>query len=208
MFFFERMGCFKLTGCAIPPEFCLNVALSKNKKFNIPAYLIYLCNINQKNKSKMGIFNNLKNKLGIGGVKVELQIPGQLTKDSGVLNGKILLTSKSEQQVMSYKIKMIEEYTTGRGDQKKTKTFELGNASKPLDIVVMPGETKEVEFELPFNVLKSDNDRLKEMGGALGALGKLASFAGNEKSEFFVVADIDVKAAALDPSDKKEFRFV
>jgi hypothetical protein len=156
----------------------------------------------------MGIFRNIKNKLGIGGVKVELQIPGQISKDSSVVNGKIILTTKSEQQVLSYKIKMIEEFTTGRGDQKKTKTFELGVVSQTLDLVILPTETKEIEFALPFASLKSDNDRLKEMGGALGALGKLASFAGNEKSDFFIVADVNVKAAALDPSDKKEFRFV
>lgn len=156
----------------------------------------------------MGIFGNLKNKLGIGGVKVELQIPGQIAKDSSVVNGKVVLTTKSEQQVVSCKVKMIEEYTTGRGDQKKTKTFELGVVMLNLNMAIMPEQTKEIEFALPFSSLKSDNDRLKEMGGALGALGKLASFAGNEKSEFFIIADIDVKSAALDPSDKKEFRFV
>lgn len=42
----------------------------------------------------------------------------------------------------------------------------------------------------------------------MGALGKMGSFADNEKSAYFVEADADVKAAALDPSDKKEIRLM
>jgi sporulation-control protein spo0M len=156
----------------------------------------------------MSFFQNVKNKLGIGGVHVSLQVPGQVAKGSGVVEGKIILTTKSEQEIVSYKVKMIEEYTTGRGDEKKTKTFELGLISSPVNMVIKPGETKEFPFSLPFSLLKSDNDQLKEKGGVLGALGKMGSFASNEKSEYFVDADVDVKSAALDPSDKKEIRLM
>lgn len=156
----------------------------------------------------MGFFQNLKNKMGIGGVSVSLQVPGQVAKDSGAVVGKINLTTKSEQELVSYKVKMYEEFTTGRGDDKKTKTFDLGTISAPLGYSIKPGEAKEIEFSLPFNVLKSNNDELKEKGGALGALGKMGSFADNEKSVYFIDAEVDVKAAALDPSDKKEIRLM
>ncbi len=156
----------------------------------------------------MGFFQNLKNKLGIGGVSVSLQVPGQITKDSRTVDGKIILTTKSEQEVASYKVKMYEEYTTGRGDEKKTQTFELGHISSPMVSVIKPGETKEIDFTLPFSILKSNNDSLKEKGGALGTLGKLGSFADNEKSVYYIDAEVDIKSAALDPSDKKEVKLV
>jgi sporulation-control protein spo0M len=156
----------------------------------------------------MGFFQNVKNKLGIGGVKVELQVPGQITKNSGVIEGKITLTTKSEQEVVSYTVKMYEEYTTGRGNEKKTKQYELGKIKIPESFVIKPGDVKEFNFSLPFTLLKSSNDELIEKGGALGALGKMASFASNEASKYFVDADVDVKSAALDPSDKKEIRVV
>jgi sporulation-control protein spo0M len=156
----------------------------------------------------MGFFQNVKNKLGIGGVHVELQVPGQVARDSSTLEGKVILTTKSEQEVLTYKVKIFEEYTTGRGDQKKTKTFELGVITNPLNFLIKPGDTKEFTFLLPFSIVKSNNDQLKEKGGALGALGKLASYADNEKSVFFVEAHVDIKAAALDPSDKKEIRII
>ena len=156
----------------------------------------------------MGFFQTIKNKLGIGGVKVSLQVPGQVAKDAGVLEGKITLTTKSEQEVKEIKVKIFEEYTTGRGDDKKTKTFDLGEVKIPGGFTLKPGDSKEISFSLPFSVLKSNNDNLKEKGGVLGALGKMGSFADNEKSAFFVEADADVKAAALDPSDKKEIRLI
>lgn len=156
----------------------------------------------------MGFFQNVKNKLGIGGVKVELQVPGQIAKDSGIIEGKIFLTTKSEQEVISFKVKMLEEYTTGRGDEKKTKEFELGVFKAPAGFVIKPGDSKELSFSLPFSLVKSNNDELKEKGGALGTLGKMAAFASNEKSKYFVDATVDVKSAALDPSDKKEIRVI
>lgn len=156
----------------------------------------------------MGFFQNLKNKLGIGGVKVSLQVPGQVAKDAGTVEGKIILTTKSEQEIVSFKVKMVEEYTTGRGDDKKTKEYELGTTTGTCGFTLKPGETKELTFSLPFSIIKSSNDELKEKGGAMGALGKLGSFADNEKSKYFVDADVDVKSAALDPSDKKEIKFV
>lgn len=156
----------------------------------------------------MGFFQTIKNKLGIGGVKVTLQIPGQVSKDGANIEGTVVLTTKSEQEVVDITVKMIEEYTTGRGDDKSTKEYDLGEVKIPGNFTIKPGETKEIAFNLPYTLLKSNNDTLKEKGGALGALGKVGSFANNEKSAYFIDAEADVKAAALDPSDKKGIKLV
>lgn len=156
----------------------------------------------------MGFLQTIKNKLGIGGVKIAIQAPGQASKTEGKVEGKLILTSKSDQEVVSIEIKMVEDYTTGRGDDKKTKTLTLGETHVRQGFSIRAGETKEIAFSLPFSVLKSDSDVLKEKGGALGALGKMSSFANNEKSEYFIEASVDVKSAALDPSERKEIRLV
>lgn len=156
----------------------------------------------------MGFFQTIKNKLGIGGVKVNLQVPGQVAKSAGVVEGKVVLTSKSDQEVVTITVKMIEEFTTGRGDDKKTKEYTLGETKISQGFAIKSGETKEVTFSLPFSILKSNNDELIEKGGALGALGKVSAFASNEKSEYFVIAEADVKSAALDPDDKKAIKLV
>ncbi|MEL6810286.1 MAG: sporulation protein [Bacteroidota bacterium] len=156
----------------------------------------------------MGIFKKFKDKLGIGGVKVELKVPGQISKDNGIVEGTVVLTTKSEQEVIDITVQLLEEFTTGRGDDKEEKEFELGEVKIPAGFSIAPGETKEVPFSLPFTLVKSNADDLKEMGGALGTLGKLGKFANNEKSSYFVDAEADVKSAALDPSDKKEVKLV
>lgn len=157
----------------------------------------------------MGFLQKIKNKLGIGGVKVNLEIPREVPKqDSGEIDGKILLTTKSEQEIVSVVVKMIEEYTTGRGDSQSTSDIELGDVELPGGFSIKPGETKELAFTVPYALVKSSNDELKEKGGALGALGKASAFASGEKSKYFVEADVDVKSAALDPSDKKQVKLV
>ena len=156
----------------------------------------------------MGFFQKLKNKVGIGGVKVELSIPEQTTKADATLTGKLMLTSKSEQEIKEVEIKMIEEYTTGRGDDKETKELTLGKIKITEAMTIKEGETKEIPFSLPYSIIKSNNDELKEKGGALGSIGKLGSFAKNEKSEYFIEAEVDVLSAALDPSDKKKIKLV
>ena len=156
----------------------------------------------------MGFLRTIKNKLGIGGVKVKLQVPGQIAKDNREAEGKIILTSKSEQEIVDIEVKFLEEYTTGRGDDEQTKELELGAVKLPGGFTIAAGETKEVSFTVPFEIIKSNADELKEKGGALGAIGKLGKFANNEKSSYFIEADVDVKSAALDPSDKKEVKLV
>lgn len=156
----------------------------------------------------MGFFQTIKNKLGIGGVKIAIQAPGQASKTDGKVEGKLILTSKSDQEVVSIEVKMVEEYTTGRGDDKKTKDITLGVTKISQGFAIKAGETKEISFSLPFSLLKSDSDVLKEKGGALGALGKMSAFANNEKSEYFIDASVDVKSAALDPHQRKEIRLV
>ena len=157
----------------------------------------------------MGFFQKIKNKLGIGGVKVRLDVPAEVPKqDEGEISGKIILTTKSEQEIVDMEVKVVEEYTTGRGDDQSTSDIELGLIKLDGGFSIKPGETKEVPFTVPYRLVKSNNDELKEKGGALGALGKVSAFASGEKSKYFVEADVDVKSAALDPSDRQQVKLV
>ena len=156
----------------------------------------------------MGFIQSIKNKLGIGGVKVNLQVPGQVSKEETTINGKITLTSKSDQYVRKIEVEVIEEYTTGRGEDKKTKKYDLGKIDVPAGFDIKAGETKEIPFSVNFAVLKSNSDDLIDKGGAMGAIGKMGKFANNEKSAYFVSASLDVKGNVLPPVDKKEFKLV
>ena len=69
----------------------------------------------------MSFFQSIKNKLGIGGVSISLQVPSQLSKEATHVDGTITLTTKSEQEVKMLTVRMIEIYTSGSGDEKKNK---------------------------------------------------------------------------------------
>lgn len=156
----------------------------------------------------MSLFGKLKQGLGIGTAKLELEVPGQVAKSAGEVKGKVVLTGKSDQKVKSIKVRFVEEFTTGRGDDKKTREYELGALTLAEVFDLKKDERREVEFTLPFKLELSSNQSLAEQKGALGALGKVAVFAGGEKSEFFVKATADLDKVALDPDDSKPVRLV
>jgi hypothetical protein len=155
----------------------------------------------------MSFFAKIKQFFGAGTVKVTLNAPATFNTNDGVIEGSVHLEAKSDQTILSLKIELKEEYTTGRGDEKKTKTFEIGEV-KLAGFDMKQGETKDVPFKLSYSYAKSDNEAMAEKGGVMGGLGKLGSFASGEKSEFKLWATADVKGAALDPNDLKELKRV
>ena len=156
----------------------------------------------------MGFFQTIKNKLGIGGVKISINVPGQISIEGGKVAGKFTLTSKSDQEISEMEVKLIEKYTTGRGEDKTTNEFTLGNQKFNKMITIKSGNSLEHAFDFDFNMLKSNNDELAAKGGLVGGIGKLGKFASNEKSEYWVSVDVDVKAAVLDPSEEVNIKLV
>jgi hypothetical protein len=96
---------------------------------------------------------------------------------------------------MTYKFML--RRTKGSGDQKEVKEFTVGSASISDTFELKAGETKTIDFTIPYGLEKT----LAEMGGVLGGIGKLAAFASGEKLEYYVTAIAKVKGAAFDPSD-------
>lgn len=59
----------------------------------------------------MSFLQKLKGSLGIGGVKVEL-LPGQISRSANEVEGNVILTSKSNQNIKSIVVKLVKEWTT------------------------------------------------------------------------------------------------
>jgi hypothetical protein len=151
----------------------------------------------------MSFFGKIKQGLGIGTASVELVIPGQVTRDSGQIQGKVALVAKSPQKVKSLKVSITETCTTGTGENRKVREYMLGETAvgdgNPFDLKAE--ERRELEFTLPFSLKLSSSQALADKDGVLGALGKAAVFASGEKSEFNVKAVADLDGVALDPVD-------
>lgn len=156
----------------------------------------------------MAFFSKVKQFLGAGTVKVELAVPPQIPKAAGELSGRVALNAASDQHVLELTVKLTETWSTGRGEQKTERDFELGKLTLAKAFDMKQGESRSFDFVLPFDLVKSDTDEFKEKGGALGMLGTAAAFANAEKSIYKVAAEADVKGAALDPSDVKQVQLM
>jgi hypothetical protein len=156
----------------------------------------------------MAFFSKVKQFFGAGTVKVELSVPPQIPKVAGQLRGNVVLNAVSDQHVLELAVKLTEFWSTGRGEEKTRREFELGKVLVAQAFDMKAGESRSFAFVLPFELVKSNADDLKEMGGAFGVIGKAGAFVNAEKSSYQVSAEADVKGAALDPSDEKEIALV
>ncbi len=149
----------------------------------------------------MGLLDKIKQFFGVGTVSVKLSTPSTFSSKESVLKGSVTITAKSDQDIVSVEIELQEKWSKGKGDEVTEKTFTLGSLKMNEAFSMKKEEVKTINFEVPYDIVKSDNDRLKEKGGVLGGLGKMSSFLDNERSEFTVIATVDVKGATFDPND-------
>lgn len=154
------------------------------------------------------MLKRVKKWLGIEGVKLELILPEEIDDASGVLKGKVQFYSMHEQTVTRLTIRLIEKYSRGRKEDKKTDEFELGvlDIERRIDIPV--GEIIEVDFDLPYKMVKSEMDTLEDKNFILGRLVKTAKWISSIQSEYRVEAEADVMGTPLNPFDKKNVHII
>ncbi len=145
----------------------------------------------------MGFWDTVKGWFNIGGVKVKIEgLNTQVPKSGSKLTAKVNLSTKSDKTVTKVVYKFLLKKTTGPNDKRETKEYVIAQTSLP-GFDLKANETKVLDFDLPYNFEKS----LADMGGVLGAIGKVGAFLSSDKEEYFVVAQADVKGAAFSPSD-------
>ena len=145
----------------------------------------------------MGLLDTVKGWFNIGGVSVKLQgVNPMVPKTGHQISGKVLLSTKTDKQVKNMAYKLVWKQTTGRGNEQKSKEYVLGESALNEPFELKKDETKTLDFTIPYSIDKS----LKDMGGMLGAIGKIGAFATAEKNEYFVRAECGVKGAAFSPS--------
>jgi len=149
------------------------------------------------------MFKKVKKFLGIEGVKVEMQIPESVDKNSGRIHGKLIFTSMHPQLVESVTIVMVERFNRGRKKEKLTDEYELGRMEIPLDLEVSPEGPSSTEFELPFELLESEMDELEKRNIFYRGLIKSAKWLRNVKSEYRIEVEAKIKGTLLSPFDKQ-----
>ena len=154
------------------------------------------------------MFGKVKRWLGIEGVKVELLVPDTIPASEEVIEGKIRFHTMHTQKVTSIKLTLTEKYTRGRFKNKLTDQYKIAEIEQVEDIIVPADEPIEVDFALPFNLVKSDMDEIADRNIVFRKLVGAAKKIKNVKSEYTLEAEAIIEGTALNPFDKKEVNIV
>jgi hypothetical protein len=149
------------------------------------------------------MLGKVKQWFGIEGIKVELILPEAVSMKSSLLKGQLQFTSMNAQTVQNIKLKLIEIYSRGRRSNKVTSEYQLGEVTI-FESFEVPSELPIIiDFELPFELLKSEIDEIADKNIIFGGVAKLAKLTRGVNSEFRVECEVDVKGTRLSPFDKK-----
>ena len=153
------------------------------------------------------MFGKIKKALGIEGVKLEIILPPSLQKDKGKIDGHIRFFSQNAQTVTAVKVKLLERYSRGKKENQLIDEYVLGEILLEQNIKIPANETIEIDFSLPYELMKSEMDQYEESNLVFGGLVKAAKWWSAVKSTFRIEATAKVKGVALDPFQKKVLEF-
>ena len=125
-------------------------------------------------------FQKMKRYFGYGILDIDVQCPNKIDRNQPVVKGKLVINAKQDEFVERVKMKVSEVW------QKKD----------------VNGNPVQEEFQLgiPLSLVKSMDDRLRDKGGVLGAVGKMSSMLKSEKSNFWLTTTVDVQSAGFEPN--------
>lgn len=145
------------------------------------------------------MFGKVKTWLGIEGVKMTLEVPQYFSLSKGIIEGQVSFVSMTEQEVTHVELSLLEKYTRGRRKHKRVNEYELGSATFDDVLKITPGEKVILPFQLSFEYLKSDIDRMGEKNLITKGLTLAAKTLKGVSSEYKLEAKAKVKGTALHP---------
>jgi hypothetical protein len=150
------------------------------------------------------MFGKVKTWLGIEGVKVSLLIPERIRESEKSIQGKIQFQTMHTQTVTDITITLIERYSRGRGANKLIDEYPLAQVTIQKDIVVPENDLIELDFDLPFTLIKSAIETFGSKNILFKGVSSLAHLTRNVSSVYRVEVQANVKGTGLSPFDKKE----
>lgn len=154
------------------------------------------------------MLGRIKKWLGIEGVNMEILIPEEISVESNTIDGVIRFTTMNPQRVTYLRVVMIEKYIRGRRKNKLADEYELGEITLNRSFEVLPDQPFDIEFTLPFNLIKSSMDDIGGRNQVFNGVVKAAKWLKGVHSEYRLEAEGKVAGTALNPFDRKVFRFV
>ena len=149
------------------------------------------------------MINKVKQWFGIEGVKVKLILPEIAKRSDKCIKGQVQFTSISPQTVLEIRLKLVEIYERGRNNNRKIDEYEIGKTTitesfeVPVELPIL------IDFDLSYELLKSEIDEMEDKNLLFKGVAKLAKFSRGVHSSFRVEVEAEVEGTRLNPFDKK-----
>ena len=159
----------------------------------------------------MSFWSKMKGWLNIGGVTLSiLEVEQPITGKTGLIRGKLKISSKSGQKITQFTYRFLVDETKGKGAEKKATTTTIAETTEKVDREVKAGSAETVDFSLPYD-MSSALEKLGQKGGFLGAVGQVGAFASKAMAEkgildYYVEIKCSVQGSALSAGSKVPVR--
>lgn len=150
------------------------------------------------------MLTKFKHLLGIEGAKLSVYLAEGSDPSTGTFKGNVVLSSLRPVKVLAIHLKLEERYQRGRRSRKLIDKYLLAERVMEVSIEVIPGEEKQVEFDLTYNKIKSPIDRFADKGAPARWLAGAVKLAKNARSTYVLTAEAVVEGTRLNPFDRIE----
>ncbi len=153
------------------------------------------------------MFGRVKKWFGIEGTKIRLHVLSSYPREVETINGEIEVHSKRTERVLSLKLKFMEVYTRGRGDEKRIDEYLLGTWEMNEAFEVSEGNTEMVLFKMKFEPLNSPMDKRASRGFLQKSFVGLMKSMKGVSSDYFIEAEAIVEDNSWNPVAKVKIVF-
>lgn len=153
------------------------------------------------------MFGRVKKWFGIEGTKLRFHVLPTYPSNVETINGEIEAHSKRPETVLSIKIKFIEVYSRGRGDEKRIDEYLLGTWEYNEPFEISEGNSKMILFKLEFKPIESEMDKRANKGALRKGLVNLMKSMKGVSSDYRLEAEAVVEGNTWNPVAKTKIVF-
>lgn len=153
------------------------------------------------------MFSKVKKWLGFDSVKIKIKPLEVYPYKIETLNAELEFTASAPALVTYVKVKLIERYTRGRGDNQKIDEYLLGEWTSDEEIEIDGKNPRVIFFKLPFTFQHSNIEKLEHsnlIGKGIATVFKTIKAA---KSDYRLEAQCLVEDSSKNPEDKIKVLF-
>ncbi len=154
------------------------------------------------------MFGQVKKWLGFDSVKIKIKPLEVYPYKIDTVNAELEFTANAPALVTYVKVKLIERYTRGRGENQKIDEYLLGEWISDEAIEIDGTNPKIIFFKLPFKFQHSNIEKLEHsnlIGKGIATVFKTIKAA---KSDYRLEAQCLVEGSSKNPEDKVKVVFV